>query len=66
LCYTNNREIFTIKHYRNSKKMESSSGEWFLAEPSSVAAIVEGHIRQREAVCPATCRESDGPIANVK
>ena len=37
--------------------MESSSGEWFLAEPSIVAAIEECHVRQRGAVCPAICRE---------
>jgi hypothetical protein len=66
LYYTNNREIFTAKHYRSSKRMKSSSGEWFLVEPSIVATIEECHIRQRGAVCPAICRESDGTIANVK
>ena len=66
MCNTDDREIFTTKQYRSSKRMESSSGEWFLVKPSIVAAIKECQIQQRGAVCPAICRESDGSIANLK
>jgi hypothetical protein len=43
-CQKNKGKRFTAKHYRSSKRMESSSGEWFLAEPSIVVATEQCHV----------------------